>query len=41
MENDMIKYKGLSSHFWVEAINFGNYIVNYTPTKDLKYITLE
>jgi transposase InsO family protein len=41
MENCMIQSKGLSLHFWVEAINCANYIVNHTPTKDLKNITLE
>jgi hypothetical protein len=39
MTNCMIQSKGLSPHFWVEAINCENYIVNHTPTKDLKDIT--
>jgi hypothetical protein len=37
----MIQSKGLSLHYWVEAINCENYIVNHTPTKALKNITLE
>jgi hypothetical protein len=41
MENCMIQSKGLSLHFWVEAINCANYIVNHTPTKALKNITLK
>jgi hypothetical protein len=41
MANCMIQSKGLSLHYWVEAINCANYIVNHTPTKDLKNITLE
>jgi hypothetical protein len=36
MANCMIQSKRLSPHFWVEAINCANYIVNNTPTKDLK-----
>jgi hypothetical protein len=35
----MIQSKGLSLKYWVEAINCANYIVNHTPTKDLKNIT--
>jgi hypothetical protein len=41
MENCMIQYKGLSFFYWAEAINCVNYIVNHTPTKALKNITLE
>jgi hypothetical protein len=37
----MIQYKGLSIHYWVETIDCTNCIVNCTPTKDLKNITLE
>ena len=37
----MLQWKGLSLHFWTEAINCTNYIVNQTPTKVLKNITLE
>jgi transposase InsO family protein len=39
MANCMIQSKGLSLKYWVEAINYANYIVNRTPTKDLKNIT--
>jgi hypothetical protein len=41
MANCMIQSKGLSLKYWVEAINYENYIVNRTPTKALKNITLE
>jgi hypothetical protein len=41
MANYMIQSKGLSLKYWVEAINCANYIVNRTPTKALKKITLE
>jgi hypothetical protein len=41
MANYMIQYKGLIINYWVEAINCANYIVNHTPTKSLKNITLE
>jgi hypothetical protein len=41
MANCMIQSKGLSLKYWVEAINCENYIVNHTPTKTLKNITLE
>jgi hypothetical protein len=41
MANCMIQSKGLSLKYWVEAINCENYIVNRTPTKALKNITLE
>ena len=34
-------YEGLGLNFWAEAINCANYIVNRTPTKVLKNITLE
>jgi hypothetical protein len=39
MANCIIQSKRLSLHYWVEAINCENYIVNHTPTKDLKNIT--
>ena len=39
MPNCMIQSKGLSLKYWEEAINCENYIVNHTPTKDLKNIT--
>jgi hypothetical protein len=41
MANCMIQSKGLSLKYWAEAINCENYIVNHTPTKALKNITLE
>jgi hypothetical protein len=41
MANFMIQYKRLSLNYRAEAINCANYIVNHTPTKDLKNITLE
>jgi hypothetical protein len=41
MANCMVQSKGLSLKYWVEAINCENYIVNQTPTKTLKNITLE
>jgi hypothetical protein len=41
MANCMIQYKGLILHYWEEAINYENYIVNHTPTKALKNIILE
>jgi hypothetical protein len=41
MANCMTQSKGLSLKYWVEFINYENYIVNNTPTKDLKNITLE
>jgi transposase InsO family protein len=41
MANYMIQSKGLSLKYWAEAINCENYIVNHTPTKSLKNITLE
>ena len=41
MANRMIQYKGLSLKYWAEEINCENYIVNRTPTKVLKNITLE
>jgi hypothetical protein len=37
----MIQSKGLILKYWVKSINYANYIVNHTPTKDLKIITLE
>ena len=37
----MIQSKGLSLKYWAKAINYANYIVNHTPTKALKNITLE
>jgi hypothetical protein len=39
MANFMIQSKGLSLHFWAEAINCANYILNRTPTKVLDNIT--
>jgi hypothetical protein len=39
MTDCMIQSKGSSLHFWVEAINFSNHIVNHTTTKDFKKIT--
>jgi hypothetical protein len=39
MASCMIQSKESGPHFWVEAINCANYIVNHTPTKDLKNIT--
>eukprot|EP00253_Pinus_taeda_P001426 PITA_01426 len=41
MANCMPQYKGLSLNFWAETINCANYIVNCTPSKVLKNITLE
>jgi transposase InsO family protein len=41
MPNCMIQSKGLSLLYWAEVINCANYIVNRTPTKDLKNITPE
>ena len=41
MANCMIQSKGLSLQYWDEAINCANYIVNRTPTKALKGITIE
>jgi hypothetical protein len=41
MANCMIQSKGLSLKYWEEAIKCENYIVNHTPTKALKNITLE
>jgi transposase InsO family protein len=41
MTNCMIQSKGLSLKYWVEAINYENYIVNRTPTKARKNITPE
>jgi hypothetical protein len=41
MANCMIQYNGLSLKYWAEAIKCENYIVNCTPTKALKNITLE
>ena len=37
----MIQSKGLSIKYWVEAIYCASYIVNHTPTKAFKNITLE
>jgi hypothetical protein len=37
----MIQSKRSSLHYWVEAINCANYIVNNTSTKALKNITPE
>ena len=41
MANCMLQSKGLSLHFWAEAINCANYIVNHTRTKVLNNIRLE
>jgi hypothetical protein len=41
MANCMIQSKGLSLKYWAEEINCANYIVNRTPRKALKNITLE
>jgi hypothetical protein len=41
MANCMIQSKGLNLNNWAEAINCENYIVNRTPTKALKILTLE
>jgi hypothetical protein len=41
MANCMIQSKGLSLKYWAEDINCANYIVNHTPTKAPKNITLE
>jgi hypothetical protein len=37
----MVQSKGLSLRYWEESINCDTYIVNNTPTKELKYITPE
>jgi hypothetical protein len=39
MANCMIQSKILSLHYWAEAINYSNYIVNHILTKYLKNIT--
>jgi hypothetical protein len=41
MANCMIQSKELSLKYLAEAIDYANYIVNHTPTKALKNITLE
>ena len=41
MSNCMTQSNALSIRFWVEAINYANYIVNHTPTKYLQGITSE
>jgi transposase InsO family protein len=41
MANCMIQYKRLSLKYWEEVSNYANYIVNVTPTKDIKIITSE
>ena len=41
MANCMLQSKGLCLNFWAEVINYENYIMNHTPTKVLKNITLE
>jgi len=41
MANCMLQSKGINLNFWAKAINCANYIVNHTPTKVLKNITLE
>ena len=39
IDNCLIQAKGLRLQFWNEAIKCTNYVVNHSPTKDLKYIT--
>jgi hypothetical protein len=41
MDNCMIQSKGLGLKYWEESINYENYIVNRTPIKALKNITLK
>jgi hypothetical protein len=41
MANCIIQSKGLSLNYWEESINYANYIVNCTPKKALRNITLE
>jgi hypothetical protein len=41
MANCMIQSTGLRIYYWVKSINYENYIVNNTPTKNLKNITLK
>lgn len=41
MANCMLQSKELGLNFWAEAIECANYIINRTPTKVLKNITLE
>jgi len=41
MVNCMLQSKGISLNFWVEEINYENYIIDHTPTKVLKNITPE
>eukprot|EP00253_Pinus_taeda_P034901 PITA_34901 len=41
MANCMLQSKGPSLNYWAEAINYANCIINLTPTKVLKNITLE
>ena len=41
MANFMIQSKGFHLNYWAKAINCANYIVNHTPTKALKNITLK
>jgi hypothetical protein len=41
MDNCMIQSKGLGLKYWEESINYENYIVNHTPVKALKNITLK
>ena len=41
MANCVIQSKGLSLKYWAEEINYENYIINHTHTKDLKNITPE
>ena len=39
--NYMIHYQGLSSHFLVKTIDYGNYIVNCIYTKGFKRYNIE
>jgi hypothetical protein len=41
MANCMIQSKGLSLKYWAKVINCEIYIVNRTPKKDIKNITLK
>ena len=41
MDNCMSHAKGLSLQFFIESINYENYVVKCIVSKALKYITLE
>ena len=41
MDNCILQSKGLGLNFWVEEINYENYIVNHIPAKVLRNITPE